>query len=520
MNCRIWSVLLLIAASSLIVLGDVPQAQAANYALTTVPSRTQESNTPGVILSINVTGATVGATYKFTWQVTDSSGAMHQASNQTGAGGAASSFVLSVSYPSQFGTNVNYVGNYTINVQQNNPTVMASVATGEFQVGLTDGLSYQPTSRVYISARGYSNNSPVVITVSQNGTSAPGYPTIVTTSSTGTISTIWNIPANISPGQWIISLSGSPAKTVLDTQTVTVTSTTIPVVPPQSSLNLYYFLIAALAVASGSSVLYLFRRHFTVEESFDEFFKLTGGELPPATTLLITGDAGSGVSTLALELTYRQLSKGGRCGVLSYDALPSEVDVAMQGMGWDVSGYLKEGSFKIVDCYSGLAGNEHAPLSDPLELETSTMEYYRQIGEVSSIIDEAKAGPVTILVDSVTSVLIAPPRVAMNFLRVLGAKVRNNQGVMIITATKGSILKEAWPSLENMVDGVVEITMARSGDSLIRRLTVKRLTGRKVSPVPTEFEIVAGRGILFRKLRISLKMLSPRRRTGPPSKPK
>ena len=144
--------LLLFVAGSLVVLGLSPQAHAASYALTTIPARTQESNTPGVVLALNVTGATVGTTYKFTWTVTDPSGASRSAANQTVA--PATSFVISAAYPSRFGTSINYVGNYTINVQQNNPNPIASVATGKFQVGLTDSLSYERTFSVSIKARG------------------------------------------------------------------------------------------------------------------------------------------------------------------------------------------------------------------------------------------------------------------------------------------------------------------------------------------------------------------------------
>jgi KaiC/GvpD/RAD55 family RecA-like ATPase len=519
MDQRRWPIFLLVTTCALIMLAATPQVHATtSYTLTTAPTRTQESNSPGLTLSINVTGATVGATYKFTWQVTDPTGTMHQATNQTGTGGATATFVLNVSYPAQFGTNINYVGNYTINVQQNNPAVINTVATGQFQVGLTDGVLYPLASRVYITARGYANNSPVVLTISHNGTSAPGYPTIVTTSSTGTLSTTWNIPANVSTGSWTISLAGNPTKTVPDTQVVTVYATNVPVVKPQSSLDLYYFIIAALAAGSGSSGVLLLRRYNTVEEPFDEFFTLTGGEFTPATTLLIMGDAGSGVSTLALELTYRQLGKGNRCGLLSYDSPPSEIEAAMRRMGWDVSQYLKEGSFKIVDCYSALAGNEHAPLAEPLDSEINTMEYYRHISEISSIVDDAQTIPVTVIVDSITPVFIAPHRVAMNFLRVLAAKVRNNHGILIITATRGSIPKDLWPSVENMVDGVLEITLTRRSNSLIRRLTVKRLTGRRVSPAPREFDIVEGRGILFRKFRIPLRIFSSRFRTDKPGK--
>jgi len=59
--------LLLFVAGSLVIFGLAPQAHPASYTLTIIPARTQESNTPGVILALNATGASVGTTYKFTW---------------------------------------------------------------------------------------------------------------------------------------------------------------------------------------------------------------------------------------------------------------------------------------------------------------------------------------------------------------------------------------------------------------------------------------------------------------------
>ena len=214
------------------MVAHVPEARAANYALTITPGWIQESNTPGVLLFINVTGATIGTVYKFTWQVTDPSGMTHQASNQTGSGGAPSTtFTLSINYPNGpgFGTNVNFVGNYTVNVQQNNPTNIPSVATGQFKVGLTDQLTYQRTFTVSVKARGYANSSPANINISHGGTSAPGYPTILTTDPTGSLSTSWTIPANAPTGLWTVSLSGNPTKTPPDTQVFTVYPTNVTI---------------------------------------------------------------------------------------------------------------------------------------------------------------------------------------------------------------------------------------------------------------------------------------------------
>src|SRR5690242_1088995 len=173
--------ILLLLAGSVLAAGLAPSAHAVGYALTTSVARTQESNTPGVTLYLNVTGAAVSTTYKFTWTVTDPTSHAANASNQTTTTATQTSLVLSVNYPASFGgNNINFVGIYAINVQQNNPTNMP-VANGSFLTGLSDKISYERTLTVLIQARGYNNNSPVTLNISHQVTQAPGYPKILTT---------------------------------------------------------------------------------------------------------------------------------------------------------------------------------------------------------------------------------------------------------------------------------------------------------------------------------------------------
>jgi len=136
------------------------------------------------------------------------------------------SLVLSVVYPTDFGTNINYVGNYTINVQQNNPTNKPSVATGQFEVGLTDSLSYQRTFPVSIKARGYAASSNVTISVVHGASS---YPQWQRADASGVISHSWTIPASALTGVYTVSLSGGPLKNPPDNQTLTIYPTNVTI---------------------------------------------------------------------------------------------------------------------------------------------------------------------------------------------------------------------------------------------------------------------------------------------------
>jgi archaellum biogenesis ATPase FlaH len=100
----------------------------------------------------------------------------------------------------------------------------------------------------------------------------------------------------------------------------------------------------------------------------------------------------------------------------------------------------------------------------------------------------------------------------VNFLRVLSAKLKNANGILILAGAKGSIPEEVRSNLETTADGVIELAATSSGQTQIRTLRVKRLSGRKTSPGPVAFEIVTGKGILFRKLRVNIGIISNKRR--------
>lgn len=256
--------------------------------------------------------------------------------------------------------------------------------------------------------------------------------------------------------------------------------------------------MVALAIGSGGATTVIVRKFNATDAPFDELFKLTGGEFQPPATVLIIGDPGAGTTTLGLQLIHQQLIAGKYCGLLTYDAFPSEVQKKMQEMGWDLASHLKDGTLRIIDCYSALAGDEKAPIRDPVDFTEISIA-------VTDIMDKAARGPITLLLDSITPIFnSANPRSAINFLRVLGAKVKNRRGVFILTGTKGSIPEEVKSNMEAMADGVIELNLVKGGMSVKRTLTVKKIAGHEASSAPSEFRIVSGKGILFRKKRISL----------------
>jgi len=202
------------------------------YSLTASPARLQESNTARVLLFLNVSNTNTIANYAFTWSVKDPSGAIHQANNQTNSPHGAS-FIESVAYPGKFGsgTNLAYAGVYAVWVNQTQPPIVGStgVANGQFQVGLTDSLSYQRLLPVSIKAVNYIPNGNVTIKISSPAGLAPGFPLNKTADSTGLLSYAWPIPVSLPVGDYVLTLSGVPVKNPADIQSFSVTATNVTI---------------------------------------------------------------------------------------------------------------------------------------------------------------------------------------------------------------------------------------------------------------------------------------------------
>jgi archaellum biogenesis ATPase FlaH len=268
----------------------------------------------------------------------------------------------------------------------------------------------------------------------------------------------------------------------------------------QVVISPFYYAIAALALGGSLGTTVFLKRFNSTTGPFDDLFKLTGGEMQPPATLMIASDSGAGSTTMALELLWRDLSKGKFCGLLSYDAFPAEISRRMRDMGWDITEYLKTGKLQILDCYSSLAGVEGSPIRDPTDFTEVSIQ-------VTGMLEKAK-GPVTIVLDSVTPIFNSSAiKDCINFLQVLGAKVKNAGGIFIFTATKGSIPEEARSKIEALADAVMELNMIKRANSLRRTLQVKKMAGHQSSAIETGFEIVQGKGIVIRKQRIPINLL-------------
>ncbi len=209
------------------LLGQFLPAHAAET-LTISPTRAQEENSPGVTLTLTVTGATVGS-YAYTFSVVDPSG-----NNKTSLSATLnppSTFTVSKVYPSDFGggAKVQYVGQYAVAILRTSPS-FGLAATGHFDIGLTNKVFYQRTEPVSIKAT-YNANDNVTVRITRAGLPAPGFPKYVLADPSGNFVFTWLTTPSTVTGNYTVSLNGllTAPKTPPDTQTFIVNPATVTV---------------------------------------------------------------------------------------------------------------------------------------------------------------------------------------------------------------------------------------------------------------------------------------------------
>ena len=207
----------------------VPVHAQGAYATYATPSRIQEGT--ATTIWITLTGATPNADYTGSILVKDPTGTTYTCgwSIHTDSAGTGS---WSGSYPDYWAATTNYVGTYSIRVDQTSPTSIPNVASESFAVGLTEKATYERTETVHIQASGYGFSEPVVVNIVYvaNGSSIPGYPKSLEADNFGRVYDYWKIPKSQVPGNYRVMVSGSvTSKPVADRQDFTVIPATLTI---------------------------------------------------------------------------------------------------------------------------------------------------------------------------------------------------------------------------------------------------------------------------------------------------
>ena len=220
---------------------------------------------------------------------------------------------------------------------------------------------------------------------------------------------------------------------------------------------------------------------------------------------MISGDPGSGKTTLAQQILYDELSRSKPCIIITYDTFPSNIIERMNEFGWDPEKFRLMNKLDFVDCYSATAGISEGVVPQPFDL-TNVSIY------LTTVMERLGNRQLTIVLDSLIPIFSeTESKHAVSFIQSIAAKVKKAGGKLILTLSTGSVHPELFHKVESLVDGVVELRMVEEGQILRRYLLVRKMDRRQITPRLVPFDIIGGHGIrlklprlgfLFRRTRI------------------
>lgn len=353
-----------------------------------------------------------------------------------------------------------------------------------FRIRYSSGTSYLTTGQYAVGLRNPSGALIANLTAAYD-TSRFGFYT----------STGYPVSAFDPGGTWTLTVSADSINDGFG-NTGPGLATSVPLQIVTSPLSYWPFVVAGVVAVLGGIVTV--KRFDTTLEGFQHLEEVMGGPLPRGASILLLGDAGSGKTILSYQLLHDELESGRLCALLSYDAFPEDVQSRMTEFGWDIISHLRKGRLKIIDCYSGLAGQGEGAIKDPSDLTELNIQ-------ITAFIAKAKGGSVTVVLDSLTPIFNGvDEKQAINFIQTLSAKVKKTGGLFIETASKGAIPDDAAAKLKTMADGVIELGIVRSRGRSHRFLSVPKMERRRISSDSVTFQIDRTRGFVFRVSRFRL----------------
>jgi len=251
--------------------------------------------------------------------------------------------------------------------------------------------------------------------------------------------------------------------------------------------------IFLILMASGSTITLVKRRRRGVHEyDFNYFDTLTGGGIPPSSSVMIMGPAGSGKTVLAKHLLMKALRSGDPCVFITNLDFPSNIRRELKVFEPNLEEYEKTSRLIFIDCYSASGGRE-----SPEEHRTPAVGDLTGLGVQVSACLEKLGQNTDVFLDSLTPLFtMLRDEYIANFVHSVGAKTKGVNGRFFYTLGTG-IGREGLNTIEAASDCVIEISSTEEAGECKRRLRIKKLKKRHIERW-TEFSVDGDRGIIFR----------------------
>jgi KaiC/GvpD/RAD55 family RecA-like ATPase len=318
----------------------------------------------------------------------------------------------------------------------------------------------------------------------------------------------WDTSVNASGTHTIKALASgvenetSPSNNLLEKQ-ITLNSNANPTVT-NSSLTLPIAAAgAAIALSPVGFIIYKKRKTTPTPRtttrkkkasSHEQFKEMVGGDFPPGSTILVTGNPGSGKSILAQFLALQFLNEGKACIFVTYDELPAEIRKHLKSLNLDITRFEKNQAFTIIDCYSSRAkatSQEKYYVEQPFSPTDLSIT-------ISTALEENPEKTKVLIIDSATALFTKLDfQKVMRLLQDRSAKIKANGNIFILTLGKDTVAQSLTNRLEEAVDGIIELDLVEVQGKMVRRMRIKKLRGQNHLEEWANFTIDPNHGINF-----------------------
>jgi circadian clock protein KaiC len=218
-----------------------------------------------------------------------------------------------------------------------------------------------------------------------------------------------------------------------------------------------------------------------ISSGIPQFDELLRGGIRRGTPLLLSGAAGTGKSTFALQYLYKGAQEYGEPGVyFSYEETPDQIIATAEHFGWDLVPLLESGLLRI----------EHTPLP-----RINTSEQVLRIRDVVRA-----AGARRVVVDSLSMLLhrVERPDIIRQIVYQLCAVLRNAgaTALLISDPPANSTALSRYGVEESIIDGAVILRIVPGSEERTRQRTLEIYKMRGVAHASGEHTMkITSRGI-------------------------
>ncbi|MGD9884037.1 MAG: circadian clock protein KaiC [Reyranella sp.] len=227
-----------------------------------------------------------------------------------------------------------------------------------------------------------------------------------------------------------------------------------------------------------------------VQTGVKAFDELVMGGLPRGRTTIVGGTPGSGKTVFATQFLAHGITLYGERGVLvTFEEPPRDIAANMQGFGWDLMGWRREGKLAFVD--ASPATNDEVVIGD-----------FDLNGLLSRILHSAKTvNARRVVLDSLTQLFdhfIGEPKILRRELYGISKALKQAGLTVLMTAERNSEYGEITRHrLEEFVaDNVVILRNVLNREKRRRTIEVLKMRGSHHAEGEAPFTLLANQGVI------------------------